>query len=190
MDWSSAYNVAWTIGIAILIVALLLLVSRLKIRPLMVAIVGLLLCGGAVAYFWHLSGEPNEGATQSPTAPRSQQPAGESTAGRTAPGNSKSEGERSREIVQTEKPDQVSDSQRQQVRDYLADSKAKSIDHVDFSLVIGGSVPREVSLDDLPAKIADTLNGYSGDQYLLVRDQLVIVDPSSRRIVALIPGVA
>ena len=45
-------------------------------------------------------------------------------------------------------------------------------------------------MHDLPNEIADALGGYNGDQYLLVRNQLVIVDRASRRIVALIPGVA
>jgi Protein of unknown function (DUF1236) len=63
------------------------------------------------------------------------------------------------------------------------------VNKVDFSLVVGSSVPRDVELQNLSPEIADALGGYSGDQYLLVRDQLVIVDRSSRRIVALIPGV-
>jgi hypothetical protein len=37
--------------------------------------------------------------------------------------------------------------------------------------------------------VADVLHGYNGDKYLLVRDQLVVVDTQARRIVALVPGV-
>jgi hypothetical protein len=33
------------------------------------------------------------------------------------------------------------------------------------------------------------IGGYQGDDYLLVGDQLVIVDPSARRVVAIVPGI-
>jgi hypothetical protein len=32
-------------------------------------------------------------------------------------------------------------------------------------------------------------NGYQGGDYVLVGDQLVIVDPSARRVVALVPNI-
>ena len=35
----------------------------------------------------------------------------------------------------------------------------------------------------------DILHGSNGDKYLIVRDQLVIVDAQDRRVVALIPNV-
>jgi hypothetical protein len=63
------------------------------------------------------------------------------------------------------------------------------LDQVDFSVVIGAAVPRQAQLKDLPATLADMLNGYNGDQYILIRDQMIIVDHQSRRIVAVIPGV-
>jgi hypothetical protein len=37
-------------------------------------------------------------------------------------------------------------------------------------------------------EMADTLGGYHGSQFLIVRDQVVIVD-EARRIVAIIPNV-
>jgi hypothetical protein len=63
------------------------------------------------------------------------------------------------------------------------------MDRVGFSIVIGSSVPREVKLEDLPVEIADVLNGYNGDQYLIVGDQLVVVDRQSRSISAIVPGI-
>src|SRR5262245_63431049 len=61
---------------------------------------------------------------------------------------------------------------------------------VNFSIAIGAAVPRQVQLRSLPAELASILQGYSGDEYALVRDQLVVVDSKSRRIVAIIPNIA
>jgi hypothetical protein len=58
-----------------------------------------------------------------------------------------------------------------------------------MSLTVGAAVPRQIELRDLPTAVADALHGYNGDKYLLVRDQLVIVDGQARRVVALVPGV-
>ena len=36
---------------------------------------------------------------------------------------------------------------------------------------------RQAQLKDCPATLADLLNGYNGDQYILLRDQMIIVKP-------------
>lgn len=133
---------------------------------------------------------PLQTVGRSATGPLSQQPAGQSAAGRNESGTNKSDPQRAAEIEHTEHPTSVSGPQREKIRQALARIKPDRRDQVDFSLVIGSAVPRDVKLDDLPTDIADSLNGYNGDQYLVVRDQLVIIDHQSRRVVALIPGVA
>lgn len=59
-----------------------------------------------------------------------------------------------------------------------------------FSLVIGTAVPQDVPLQKLPPEMSSATGGYQGDDYVLVGDQLVIVDPSARRVVALVPNVS
>jgi hypothetical protein len=51
-------------------------------------------------------------------------------------------------------------------------------------------VPAQAELHQLPGTVSSIMNGYQGDNYILVRDQLVIVDRESRRVVAIIPGIA
>jgi hypothetical protein len=160
------------------------------VRLVRFASAGLLICAAAIGYVLYRTTDlPPLSARPEPTAPRSQQPAGESTAGRNTSGAAGEAG-RAREIQRTEHPAPPSEPQRQKVREALSRLNLQRADEVDFSLVIGAGVPHEVALHDLPNEIADALRGYNGDQYLLVRDQLVIVDRASRRIVALIPGVA
>jgi hypothetical protein len=43
---------------------------------------------------------------------------------------------------------------------------------------------------DLLRKITEIMAGYWGDQYVLVQDKLVIVDQHSRRVVAIVSGIA
>ena len=38
--------------------------------------------------------------------------------------------------------------------------------------------------------VTSIMDGYWGDKYLMVRNTLVIVDHQSRRVVAIVPGVA
>jgi hypothetical protein len=38
--------------------------------------------------------------------------------------------------------------------------------------------------------MSSAMGGYQGDDYVLVGDKLVIVDPSARRVIALVPNVS
>jgi hypothetical protein len=82
----------------------------------------------------------------------------------------------------------IADDQRGKVRDYLAKHPDTKVEQVDFSLV-GCRSPGSGAINRLASGLANLLYGSNGDQYLLVRDQMIIVDSQSRRIVALIPGV-
>jgi Protein of unknown function (DUF1236) len=58
----------------------------------------------------------------------------------------------------------------------------------EFELQIGAAVPRQTELHDLPPEVAEAMSGYWDDQYVLVRDTMVIVDRNSRRVAAIVPG--
>lgn len=67
---------------------------------------------------------------------------------------------------------------------------APKIDKAPFELMIGTALPRQVPLKDIPAEITQVMSGFWGDQYLLVQNEMVIVDQHSRRVVAIVPSVA
>jgi Protein of unknown function (DUF1236) len=119
------------------------------------------LCTGSLGFHSSLA--------QSPTAPRSNQE------------------KRVREIMQTHRPLALSDEQRRRIQDFAAARAAEKTDSVDFSITIGAAVPRQSRLSPLPPELADALHGYNGDQYVVAKDQFVIVDAHVRRIVAIIP---
>ncbi len=93
------------------------------------------------------------------------------------------------DIEQSAKPLQLSDAQRQQIRQYLAGQPGQRMQSANFSLAVGAAVPQDVPLQKLPPEMSSAIGGYQGDDYVLVGDQLVIVDPSARRVVALVPNV-
>jgi hypothetical protein len=93
------------------------------------------------------------------------------------------------QIERTATPLQLSDAQRQQIRQYFASQPGQRMQSADFSLAVGAAVPQDVPLQKLPPEILSALGGYQGNDYVLVGDQLVIVDPTARRVVALVPQI-
>lgn len=146
--------------------------------------------------------------TRKPISERIDQPAGESVADRQDTSSDKStQGARSddsTEAVPLDNPIQdarvreiagpaaslaLTPEQREKIRGQIAGPREARVDTSEFKPTLGTTVPQHVWLHRLPAELADIIGGYHGSDYLIVRDQLVIVDPNVRRIVAVVPGV-
>ena len=93
------------------------------------------------------------------------------------------------QIEQSATPLKLTDSQHEQIRSYFSGKSASRLQKVDFSIAIGAAVPQQVELQKLPAEVSSVIGGYQGDDYVLVGDQLVIVDPGARRVVAIVPNI-
>jgi hypothetical protein len=142
-------------------------------------------------------GTPPGGANPSTTSDTTKsrgtpaQQSAESTVGKSNPaGPEDATGGRARQIKQSSHSLQLSDAQREQVKRILSQQNPPKIDKADFELMIGAAVPAQAPLQDIPPEITQVMNGYWGDQYLMVRDTLVIVDQHSRRVVAIVTGAA
>jgi hypothetical protein len=61
------------------------------------------------------------------------------------------------------------------------------VDHVDFSVRVGTAVPSHVHVVEVPDTLIEIHPAWRGDEYFVVRDEIVIVD-HSRKIVAVIPA--
>jgi Protein of unknown function (DUF1236) len=63
---------------------------------------------------------------------------------------------------------------------------APRVDHVDFGVTVGTAIPRSVRIVAVPQEIIEIEPTWRGYEYFMVGDQVVIVDPRSMEIVAVI----
>jgi hypothetical protein len=82
----------------------------------------------------------------------------------------------------------LSNEQHVRIRDTLRGEKAEHLKNVQFAITIGEAVPRTVHLYKLPVGIVEYVPQYRDYEYILVGDEILIVDPRTLRIVAVIPA--
>jgi hypothetical protein len=80
----------------------------------------------------------------------------------------------------------MSTEQNAKFRETLKGEKAERLTGVQFSISIGDTVPTSVHFHRLPARIVEYAPQYRDFDYILVGDDILIVDPSTHRIVAVI----
>ena len=79
--------------------------------------------------------------------------------------------------------------QRTRIRDtVLKEKDAPRVGRVDFSVREGTVIPRTVHVVEVPRVIIDIHPEWRGYKYFIVNDEIVIVEPSTLRIVAVIPA--
>lgn len=78
--------------------------------------------------------------------------------------------------------------QQTEVRGALANERVQNIDRVDFSVTTGTIVPAYVSIQPLPDRIVGIVPEYRGYDYAMVRSDIVIIEPRTRRIVTVLKG--
>lgn len=81
---------------------------------------------------------------------------------------------------------QLSDEQKQKVARQLSRKDVKRVSHLNFSATVGVKVPRRVSLHKLPPAIAAIVPNFGGYDYVAVQDEIIIVDPATRKVVNVI----
>jgi hypothetical protein len=81
----------------------------------------------------------------------------------------------------------LSSDQTTRLHEIIAGGNLQRVNHADFALSVGTRVPNTVTLYDVPATIVDILPQYRGFEYVVVRDELVIVDPETLEVVAVLP---
>jgi hypothetical protein len=83
---------------------------------------------------------------------------------------------------------QLSETQRTQIKNVVVkDRNVARVDHVDFSVNVGVAVPRSVHIAVLPADIIEVVPEYRGFEYVIVGEQLLIIDPNTMMIVDILP---
>jgi hypothetical protein len=60
------------------------------------------------------------------------------------------------------------------------------VEHVNFAISVGTRVPRDVRFHALPTEVVTVYPEWRGYEFILVGDQVVVVDPRTFEIVAVL----
>ena len=80
----------------------------------------------------------------------------------------------------------VSTEQRTRIRSVIRGGGFDSIRGGDFAVRVGASVPARYRFRPLPPEILSYVPEYEGYDYIVVDDQILILDPDTREVVAII----
>ena len=84
---------------------------------------------------------------------------------------------------------QLSQDQRTKIKDVIVrDRNVARVNSASFSVSVGARVPRDVHVSVLPPEVVSIVPEYRGFEYVLVGDQLLIIDPDTMEIVAILPA--
>jgi len=83
---------------------------------------------------------------------------------------------------------QITEQQRTQIHERISRENLHRVDHANFSVSVGTVVPRDVELYALPSNVVEVVPEFRGFRYIVVGDQLLIIDPRSLEIVAVLPA--
>ena len=120
-------------------------------------------------------------------APTAQAPAKEKTAPTAqAPAKEKPAPSVARDETKSGAPATLSAEQHAKIWSTLRGEKAERLTNVEFPTTVGGVIPGTVHLYRLPVSIVEYAPQYRGCEYILVGDEILIVDPRTLRIVAVI----
>jgi hypothetical protein len=83
----------------------------------------------------------------------------------------------------------LSTEQRTKITTVIRNEHVAPVTNIDFSVSVGTRVPRErVSLRALPSEVVTIYPEWRGYEFFLVRDEIIVVDPRSLEIVAILPA--
>lgn len=80
----------------------------------------------------------------------------------------------------------LSGEQRTQVRTSFRSSNVRVLPRVDFSISVGTVVPTSVEYYEVPVEIVRVVPAWRGYRYIVVEDEIIIIEPETRRIVTVI----
>jgi hypothetical protein len=78
--------------------------------------------------------------------------------------------------------------QRTRISTVIRDQHVAPVNNVNFAISVGTRVPREIGFHPLPQEIVTIYPDWRGYEFFLVRDEIVVVDPRTLEIVAVLPA--
>lgn len=126
--------------------------------------------------------QPQQGAGATNTAQQPQQGAGSTTTAQQPAQNSPASSSTSVNASVN-----IDDQQRTRISESVSRLNVHPLTSVNFSLSVGTVVPGDVRLQPLPAEVVEVVPQYRGYDFVLVKDEIVIVEPSTKKIVTVLP---
>jgi hypothetical protein len=123
---------------------------------------------------------------QAPAAAKPQAAEHGGSAQNSEPPNSRMAPGTARDETKSGPPTALSSEQHTKIRDTLRIEKSERLTSVPFSTKVGEAIPGTVHLYVLPVSVMEYAPQYRGYEYILVGDEILIVDPRTLRIVAVI----
>ena len=101
--------------------------------------------------------------------------------------NAETKGEnRSQTIGQAGAGAKLSTEQRTRITTVIRDQHVQPLRNVKFSIAIGTRVPRDVSFHPLPAEVVTVYPEWRGYEFVLVNNQIIVINPRTLEIVDVI----
>jgi len=82
----------------------------------------------------------------------------------------------------------LSTQQRTKIRDTFIHERVARVEHPNFALRVGTTIPRDVQVYDVPEDIVTVVPEYRGLKYIIVRNEVIFLDPDTLEIVAIMPA--
>jgi hypothetical protein len=83
----------------------------------------------------------------------------------------------------------LSTEQRTKITTVIRNEHVEAVNNVDFNITVGTRVPRErVHLRPLPSEVITIYPEWRGYQFILVRNEILVIDPATYEIVAVLPA--
>jgi hypothetical protein len=107
---------------------------------------------------------------------------------RMGPSTAETKGERSQTTTgQAGAGAKLTSEQRTKISTVIRNEHVTAVDHVNFAVTVGTRVPREgIELRPLPAEVVTIYPEWRGYEFILVHDQIVVIDPNTYEIVEII----
>jgi len=80
----------------------------------------------------------------------------------------------------------ITTEQRTQITQAFTRVNVQPVTNVSFNVSVGVVVPTDVTLHTCPGEVVRVLPGVTECRFVIVRDRVVIVEPSSRRIITVV----
>lgn len=80
----------------------------------------------------------------------------------------------------------LSTEQRSQISTVIRQQKVQPLTNVNFSITVGAKVPRNVRFHPLPARVIEVYPAWRGYEFILVGNDIVVINPRTLEIVAVI----